>query len=65
MDSLPSRFEPLWNVEEAAAYLGLSVETLYGWRCRKYGPPGYRLGNQLRYRPEEVAAWVTEQAAAS
>lgn len=61
MEEIPSRFEPLWNIEDTAAYLGLAVETLYGWRCRKYGPPSYRLGNQVRYRPDEVAEWVSAQ----
>jgi predicted DNA-binding transcriptional regulator AlpA len=43
------------------------VDTLYGWRCRKkdYGPPSYRIGNKIRYRPEEVRAWVDEHALAS
>ncbi|ROR91804.1 helix-turn-helix transcriptional regulator [Nocardioides aurantiacus] len=58
----PSRFEPLWSVNQAAAYLGLAVATMYGWRSRGYGPPGYRLGNKVRYRPEEVRAWVAEQS---
>jgi predicted DNA-binding transcriptional regulator AlpA len=40
-----------------AEYLAMSPQTLYGWRCRKYGPPTYRLGNKVRYRPDEVRAW--------
>ena len=59
---IPSRFETLWTVDEAAEYLLMSKQTLYGWRCRGYGPPSYRLGNQLRYRPEELRAWVDAQA---
>jgi hypothetical protein len=42
----PSRFEQLWSIEQTAEYLALSVKTLYGWRCRKYGPPSYRLRQQ-------------------
>jgi predicted DNA-binding transcriptional regulator AlpA len=59
---LPSRFEQLWTIEQASEYLLMSKQTLYGWRCRGYGPPSYRLGNQLRYRPDEVRAWVDQQA---
>lgn len=62
MDEVPSRFEQLWTIDEAAGYMRLSRKTLYGWRCRKYGPPSYRLGNQVRYRPDEVRAWVDEQS---
>ena len=62
MEEVPSRFEQLWSIDEAAAYLQMSVKTLYGWRCRRSGPPSYRLGNKIRYRPEEVRAWVDQQA---
>ena len=54
-DSVPSRFERLWTIDEAAEYLLMSKQTLYGWRCRGYGPPSYRLGNQLRYLPTRCA----------
>jgi predicted DNA-binding transcriptional regulator AlpA len=43
----------------------MSKQTLYGWRCRGFGPPSYRLGNQVRYRPNEVRDWVDQQAMAS
>jgi NAD(P)-dependent dehydrogenase (short-subunit alcohol dehydrogenase family) len=33
--------------------------SLRGW-VRGYGPPRYRLGNQMRYRPNEVRAWVDQ-----
>jgi excisionase family DNA binding protein len=67
MEEVPSRFEQLWSIQQAADYLALSVDTLYGWRCRKkdYGPPSYRIGNKIRYRPEEVRAWVDEHMLAS
>lgn len=64
-NSVPSRFEQLWSVEQTADYLALSVKTLYGWRGRKYGPPSYRIGNVVRYRPAEVRAWVDEHVLAA
>jgi predicted DNA-binding transcriptional regulator AlpA len=60
-NSVPSRFEQLWSVEQTAEYLSLSVKTLYGWRGRRYGPPSYRIGNLVRYRPGEVHAGVDER----
>ena len=49
----------LWTVHEAADYLGISVATLYGWRSAGVGgPPGRRIGNKLRYRPQDVRDWV-------
>jgi len=43
----------------------MSVQTLYGWRCRRCGPPSYRIGDKVRYRPDEVRAWVDQNVAAS
>jgi excisionase family DNA binding protein len=64
-EDLPSRFEQMWTIEQAAEYLLMSKQTLYGWRCRGYGPPSYRLGNQVRYRPAEVRDWVDQQVMVS
>lgn len=57
-----SRFEPLWSIEEAADYLGVAVKTLYQWRWQKTGPQSYRIGRFVRYRPDEVRAWVDDHA---
>lgn len=56
-----SRTERLWSVEEAAEYLGVCVKTLYKWRWLKTGPRSYSVGKFVRYRPNEVRAWVDEQ----
>ena len=48
----------LWSVDDVAAFLGVPVGTLYSWRHRGIGPPAYRVGRHLRYRPEKVIAWV-------
>ncbi|GAB3674175.1 helix-turn-helix domain-containing protein [Angustibacter aerolatus] len=50
--------EPLWSVQEVAAYLNVPVNTLYGWRSQGCGPDGRRVGKYLRYRPQDVRAWV-------
>jgi predicted DNA-binding transcriptional regulator AlpA len=49
----------LWSVREVAQYLGVSVATVYGWRSADFeGPPGRLIGKHLRYRPDDVRAWV-------
>jgi Helix-turn-helix domain len=49
--------EPLLDVTELAAYLGVPVSTLYDWRTRGKGPVAYRFGNQLlRVRAREARA---------
>jgi hypothetical protein len=31
------------NVQNAAMYMGISVNTLYVWRHRRQGPPSFRM----------------------
>jgi predicted DNA-binding transcriptional regulator AlpA len=38
------------------------VGTLYGWRHRGEGPPGYHIGPHVRYRRSTVEAWIEAQA---
>jgi excisionase family DNA binding protein len=54
--------EPLMTLPELAALLGVPVGTLYGWRHRGEGPPGYHIGRHVRYRRSAVEAWIEAQA---
>ena len=51
----------LLTVEELADYLGVPVATLYQWRYWREGPPGFRVGRYIRYRPTDVEAWIKRQ----
>lgn len=57
MDTL----DRLLTVEELADYLGVPVATLYQWRYRREGPPGFRVGRHVRYRWGDVQVWVEHQ----
>jgi excisionase family DNA binding protein len=48
----------LWTVEEVSYYLGVPANTLYLWRSEGRGPASRRVGRHLRYRSEDVKAWV-------
>lgn len=48
----------LLSARELAAYLGVPVTTLYAWRYRGEGPPGFRVGRHLRYRWSDVDLWI-------
>jgi len=48
----------LWTVRDLADFLGVPVNTIYKWRATGYGPPAYRVGKYLRFRVEEVLAWL-------
>jgi excisionase family DNA binding protein len=54
--------EKLMTLPELAELLGVPVGTLYGWRHRGEGPPGYRIGRHVRYRRATVEAWIESQA---
>ena len=52
----------LMNQEEAAIYLGTTVGTLNSWRhYGKYKIPFVRWGNRIRYRKEDLDAWIESQ----
>jgi len=51
----------LLSVKDLADYLGVPVATLYQWRYRREGPPGFRVGRHIRYRPTDVEAWIEHQ----
>jgi excisionase family DNA binding protein len=51
----------LLSTQELADYLGVPVNTLYQWRNKGYGPAGRRIGKHVRYRPEDVDAWLDGQ----
>jgi len=53
---------PLMTPDEVAEYLGLEVETLNVWRCTKrYNLPYSKIGRLVRYRAEDVEAFVTSR----
>ena len=56
--ALPAQYlEP----EEVAALFRVPLETVYQWRRKRTGPPGFRVGRHLRYDPAALAQWVVDQ----
>lgn len=49
---------PRLTRREAAAQLGVSKATLDRWRARGVGPAFYRIGGSIRYRAEDLHAFV-------
>jgi predicted DNA-binding transcriptional regulator AlpA len=37
------------------------LETVYQWRKKRTGPPGFRIGKHLRYDPADVRAYVDQR----
>ncbi|WP_437114286.1 helix-turn-helix transcriptional regulator [Streptomyces canus] len=41
------------------------LETVYQWRKKRTGPPGFRIGKHVRYDPTDVYAYVAQRKTAS
>lgn len=58
---LPDRY---LTPEDLVTMFGLpSVETVYQWRRKRIGPPGFRVGRYLRFNPAAVRAWEVQRTA--
>lgn len=51
------------DIEEVAAHLGVTKDSLYRW-TKKPGFPVHRVGRLFRFRLSEVDAWVKSGQAA-
>ncbi|MEV8204307.1 helix-turn-helix transcriptional regulator [Streptomyces sp. NPDC079189] len=56
---LPDRY---LTPEDIAALFSVPLETVYAWRKKRTGPPGFRIGKHLRYDPAAVRAWTANLA---
>ena len=56
---MPDEIERLLTIGELSSMLGVPVDTLYGWRHRGEGPPGYRIGRHVRFRRSAVEVWLS------
>jgi excisionase family DNA binding protein len=54
--------DTLLTLPEVADRLRVSEDTLRHWRYVGTGPISIKIGRHVRYRPEDVSAWVDAQA---
>ncbi|MFJ2968528.1 helix-turn-helix transcriptional regulator [Streptomyces collinus] len=52
---LPDRY---LNPDDIAEIFDVPKETVYQWRKKRIGPPGFRIGRYVRYDPADVRAYV-------
>jgi predicted DNA-binding transcriptional regulator AlpA len=50
--------EALLTEHDVARITGLSVASVRRWRLLRQGPRYLKIGSAVRYRPEDVAAWL-------
>ncbi|MEV6528321.1 helix-turn-helix domain-containing protein [Streptomyces sp. NPDC051639] len=58
---LPDRY---LTPNDIAEMFEVPLETVYQWRRKRTGPPGFRIGKHLRYDPTDVHAYVIERKSA-
>jgi predicted DNA-binding transcriptional regulator AlpA len=58
---LPDRY---LTPDDIADMFGVPLETVYQWRRKRTGPPGFRIGKHLRYDPVDVRAYVSQRKSA-
>jgi excisionase family DNA binding protein len=52
--------KPLLTPEQIAQYFGISEGTLANWRSRGVGPAFLKVGKAVKYREEDVSAWLED-----
>ncbi|MFD7941322.1 helix-turn-helix domain-containing protein [Streptomyces sp. NPDC059755] len=55
---LPDRY---LTPDDIAEIFEVPKETVYQWRKKRMGPPGFRIGKHIRYDPADVLAHVAER----
>lgn len=59
METKHNALESLLTERDLARITGLSVASARRWRLLKHGGPKYiKIGAAVRYRPEDVSAWL-------
>lgn len=53
-----STLETLLNEHDVACLTGLSVASVRRWRLLRQGPKYLKIGAAVRYKPEDISAWL-------
>jgi excisionase family DNA binding protein len=61
-DAVHSPLPRLLTVQDLADLLQVPPKTIYAWRYKGMGPTAVPVGKFLRFRPEDVAAWLEARA---
>jgi predicted DNA-binding transcriptional regulator AlpA len=58
MGAIHNAIENLLNEYDVARITGLSVASVRRWRLFRQGPKYLKIGAAVRYKPEDVSAWL-------
>jgi len=58
MGAVHNAIETLLNEHDVARITGLSVASVRRWRLLREGPKYLKIGAAVRYRPDDISAWL-------
>ena len=58
MATANNTLETLLNEHDVARITGLSVASVRRWRLLRQGPKYIKIGAAVRYKPEDISAWL-------
>jgi predicted DNA-binding transcriptional regulator AlpA len=61
MATANNNLETFLNEHDVARITGLSVASVRRWRLLRQGPKYLKIGAAVRYRPEDVNAWLNSR----
>jgi predicted DNA-binding transcriptional regulator AlpA len=61
MAAVHNLFETFLKEEDIARITGLSLATVRRWRLRRQGPKYLKIGSAVRYKPEDLSAWLASR----
>lgn len=56
---MPITLREVFNIRQAASYLGIATDTLYAY-AQKGLVPAFRLGNRWRFKRSRLDEWMVE-----
>lgn len=60
MKHQPTPLEPLWTIEDVAAFLRVSIDAARHMRRQRQLPEPIKMGRSLRWRRSDLEAWAAE-----
>jgi len=61
MATASDSIETLLNEYDVARITGLSVASVRRWRLLRQGPRYLKIGSAVRYKPEDISAWLASR----
>jgi predicted DNA-binding transcriptional regulator AlpA len=61
MGPVRNAIENLLNEHDVARITGLSVASVRRWRLLRQGPKYLKIGASVRYKPEDISAWLASR----